>query len=218
MHEAEEHFTDNQSINDDLNEILAAFPELSRSRMRRKIREDIATLRKLGTDDAEAQTRHTFREFLVGWQFFQRGYDLEYNRNIGGQTPDWCDESEKLVIEVFTCERGGTSDVVKRVVDCVRDKVGKYGRMVAAESLHFVVAIHGDFLSLLDDFDCQTAAKDGRLFGEEHDLSGVVFFAETNVVLVPRRDGSKRKKQLYRFRYFPNPLAACPIDLTEVCG
>lgn len=44
----EEFFTPNQSINDSLNEILAGFPEPSRSRMRRKIRHDIAALHKQG--------------------------------------------------------------------------------------------------------------------------------------------------------------------------
>ena len=213
-----EHFTPNQSINDALNEMIGGFPEPSRSRMRRKILHDIEALHRHQTDDADAAARHTFREFIVGWQLFQRGFNLEYDHEIGDQTPDWCDEPKKLAVEVFTCERGGTSDVVKRLVSGVSDKVGKYGRTIAANDLHFVVGVHGDFYSGLDDIDAEDAAANGRLFGAGPDLSGVIFFAETTVIPVPKADGTRGRKQLYRFRYFPNPGATRPIDLTDACS
>jgi hypothetical protein len=213
-----EQFTPNQSINDDLNEMLAVFPEPSQSRMRRKIRIDVAALLKLGTDDADAQARHTFREFLVAWQLNRCGFGLEYDQKIGHQTPDWHDHANNLVVEVFTCERGGNPNLQRRVADTITEKVNKYGQLVAANGLHFVVATHGDFISGFDLEDLRQAVKDRQLFVEHPDLSGLLYFAETKVQNIRRANGSIRRKQLYRFTYLPNPQAARPIDLSAACS
>jgi hypothetical protein len=147
----EEFFTPNQSINDSLNEMLAGFPEPSCSRMRRKIQRDIAALHKHRTSETERQCLHTFREFIAGWELFQHGYDVEYEKPLGTQTPDWVDETNKLVMEVFSFERHS----VKVAADRISEKVARYGQAVAANSLHLVVAMHGTFDSFFDDIDCE---------------------------------------------------------------
>jgi hypothetical protein len=211
-----EHFTDNQSINNQLNAMLSEFSEASRSRMRKKIRHDIAALKKQGTK-VDAQARHTFREFLPAQQLNHNGFDLEYSKLIGGQTPDWFDESNKLVLEVFTVERGGTSDPMKRMADNVTEKVNKYEKLVVANSLRFVVAVHGDFLSCFEVDECEESIKDHRLFEQHHNLSGIIFFAEFTDPSKPLFQVVKDRQQPYAYTYFANPHAMRPIDLNEAC-
>jgi hypothetical protein len=215
-----EHFTSNRSINNALNEMLAAFPEPSPARMRKKLRQNNAILREQATPEADANARHTFREFVPAWQLFNFGFNLEYERPIAPQkTPDWFDETNRFVLEVFTCERGGNqTNVEKRVSDTISGKVCKYREAVVARSLHFVVGVHGDFHSNFDQIDCQDAALNGSLFSGDPDLSGVIFFAETKVVEIPQPDGTRERKQLYGFTYFANPIAARPIDLSDTCN
>jgi hypothetical protein len=213
-----EHFAGNRSINDSLNELLACSPEPSRSRMRKKIRQDIAALHKHRTAQSEEHAFHTFREFLVGWKLNQNGFALEYSKKVGGQTPDWFDESNGLILEVFTVEsRGNPANATKRAVDGVAEKVGRYRNLVLAQSHQFVVGIHGDFDGNFDQIDCEDVAVSGRLFGQAPELSGVVFFEATNVAFKRLPDGSLKKRQIYTYTYFPNPVAARPIDLTEAC-
>jgi hypothetical protein len=211
-----EHFAGNRSINDSLNEILNAFLEPSRSRMRKRIRDSLKALHKNHTEQTEQQAFHAFREFLIGWQLNQNGFALEYGKSVHGQTPDWYDEDANLVLETFTVEVG-TSDPTKRAVGSVAGKVSKYHKLLNANSHQFVVGIHGVFEGTFDTEDCHDVARTGRLFGEAKELSGVIFFEATNVAFKWLPDGTRKSKQIYTFTYFPNPIAARPIDLTEAC-
>jgi len=208
-----EQFAGNSAINAEIHEILASFPEPSRSMMRKKIRQDRAALDKHGTDQADESARHTFREFLVARQLNNAGFCFEYNKKINEQTPDWYDEPNQVVLEVFTCERGGRGATVDRVATRLAEKVTKYSAAINSQSLHFVVAVHGDFLTGYDEEDCKQSITDGRLFEGYPELSGVIFFAETNAVRVKQVDSSTRWKQLYGYWYFRNPDATRKIDL-----
>ena len=118
-----------------------------------------------------------------------------------------CDEA--------TCERGGTSDPVKRVAGRIREKATKYAEAIEERGLQFVVGIHGDFISCFDRDDCERAIRDGSLFDQHPELSGIIFFVEGPIEIVQQADGSKRRKQLYQFPYFANPNAIRKIDLTD---
>ena len=201
-----EAFAGNSAINADIHQLLAEFPEPSRSRMLRQIRRDRDVLMERGTEQADQQARHTFREFLCARRLNQNGFHLEYSRKFGEQTPDWFDPDRRLVLEVFTCERGGKSDPVTRVADRIAEKVAVYRQLVEDQQLFFVVAVYGDFLCGFGEYDCEQAISDGDLFGRYRELSGVLFFSETTVV---------RRQQQYGFTYFPNAKASRRIDLRE---
>jgi hypothetical protein len=208
-------FSPNPAINADIHEMLVDFPEPSRSRMRKKIIQDRDALLKHRTDETDQNARHTFREFLVAHQLNRNGFNLEYSRKIAEQTPDWFDPQNNLLLEVFTCERGGKSPAVQRVAPRIAEKVTKYKKAIEDNELLFVVAVHGDFLSLLDADDCQQAIADECLFERYPILSGVVFFSESNAFRVKQADGSTQLKQQYRYKYFSNPNATRAIDLTS---
>jgi hypothetical protein len=208
-----ERLAGNDSINAVIHEILSKSSEPSRSRMLRKIRQDRDTLAQQRTDQADANARHTFREFLVGYKFNSMGFCLEYNKKISGQTPDWYDEKNRLLVEVFTCERGGRSDPVQRVAGTIDEKVTKYMHIVKRDALRFVAAIHGDFACGFDRDDCERAVSQNRLFEQYSELTGVVFYAETNVVPVDPRDLSMGVRQEYQFVYLSNRSAQHRLDL-----
>ena len=210
-----ERFSANSAINADIHEMLASFPEPSRSRMRKKIIQDRDALLKHGTDDTDENARHTFREFLVAHQLNRNGFNLEYSRKIAEQTPDWFDVQNKLLIEVFTIERGGSSPAIQRVAPKITEKVTKYKKAIEDNGLFFVVAVHGDFLSFVDADDCQQAITDESLFERYPNLSGVVFFSESNILRMRQADGSTTLKQQYSYAYFANPSATLQIDLTS---
>lgn len=213
-HDPNEVFAGNSSINAEIHEILACFPEPSRSRMRTKIRQDGRALRKQGTDQADESARHTFREFLVARRLNENGFHLEYNERIEGQTPDWFDEQSKLLLEVFTCERGGKSPARDRIAATIAKKVTKYQQLVRDNDLFYVVAVYGDFVACILAEDCEDAIRENRIFEFYPDLSGVIFLADGNVVRVAQPDGSMGFKQGYRFTYFGNLASLRKIDLT----
>ncbi len=201
----------NQSINEDLHEMLGAFPEPSRSRMLKKIRHDRDTALNNPTENTDSNARHTFREFLVAYELLKYGLLLEYSRNLSGQTPDWYADKEKILLEVFTCERGGTSNLVRRVIDGIAEKTSKYRSLIESNSLHFLVGIHGDIFSGFDSHCCEDVMSDGN---HNNLLTGIIFFSETFVDKTILPDGSIRRKQRYSFRFFPNHSAARPFDLS----
>lgn len=210
-----EQFAGNPSINTDLHEILERTSEPSRSRMLKKLREHMRALEKYGSENVDEGARHMFRELLVGDKLNRAGYRLEFSPNIEGKTPDWYDEGSHLIIEVFTCERGGVSELEKRVAQSIEEKVTKYQKIIGTHSVSFVVAVHGDFVACLDFEDCEYLIADHHLFDRFPALSGVIYFSENGCKSVTGADGSTRRKQLYSYRFIANPSAERAIDLSE---
>jgi len=200
-----EEFAGNPAINADIHEMLAKFPESSRSRMRRKIRKARDAAVKTGSEEADAQARHIFREFVVATRLNANGLHLEYEKKLGGRTPDWYDEESRLLLEVFTCERGGRANPVKRIAERITEKVADYRQLVEDHNLYYLVAVYGDFMTGLDADDCKEAIESGDLFNQHPALSGVVFFSESTVI---------GGKQQYRFTFFGSEAASRKIDLT----
>ncbi len=190
-------FASNPALQREIRTLLASFDEPSRSRMRAKMRHDRAAARDLRTEQADANALHTYHEFVLGRQLQRRGFHPEYNRRINGKTPDWFDERARLVLEVFTCEPGGTTPPPARVASRIAEKARKYAQTVRDQGFCFVIAVHGDPLGGLTAGDCEWAIGDGQLFATHLDLSGVIYFADEGP-----------------FVYFKNSLALRPVDLT----
>lgn len=210
-----EQFAGNLSINADLHEILGRTSEPSLSRMLKELRANLKTLEKNEDEQADKSARHTFREFLLGDRLNRAGYCLEYDPIIDGKTPDWYDESNKLIIEVFTCEIGAGNELGKRVADKVATKVMRYKKIVDALSVRFVVAVHGVFETCLDEIDCEDLIAEYKLFNRFSGLSGVIYFGEECSQRVAGHDGSTCMKQLYSYHFIANSSAEHAIDLSE---
>ena len=211
-----ETFSPNKAINDDIVELLSKFPEPSFSRMRRKIRQDRDAALQQATEQADSNARHTFREFLVAERLNDNGLHLEYSPTIDSLTPDWYDHHAKILLEVFTCERGGGADKIKRVAGRIGEKVNKYRAIVSSMNLSYVVAVHGDFLSNFDLVDFQDCIRDEKVFDLYPDLSGVIFFAESTIERTKLADGTTKFKAIYAFDYIANPAAHRPLDMTAM--
>ena len=210
-----EQFAGNSSIDEDLHEILQRISQPSRTRILKKLRELVHALRKHGSEQVDQGARHLFRELLVGDKLNRAGHHFEYSPKLDGQTPDWYDEENRIIVEVFTCERGGSSRPEERVAEIIEEKVTKYREIIERHSACFVVAVHGDFMTGLDFGDCVDLIRSHRLFERFPELSGVIQFGETCCKPVASPDGSKRMKQLYSYNFIANPSADRTIDLPE---
>lgn len=201
---AREQFAHNPDINKQLHEIIYAFPEPSRSRMRKKIIEARDALRRHRTDDTDSAALHTFREFLPAYQLLKMGIELEYSRKVDGLTPDWI--GENVLMEVFTCEFV-KSDWFKRIIDNITSKIDRYRAVVERRHLPMVVAVHPVFELGLDDGDFDNLSE--AIPSLDPTLSGVILFQELGVVTswFPRT-------QPYRFLYCPHPSAIRPFPLS----
>jgi hypothetical protein len=206
-------FSGNDSINGEIHDILQIFDEPSRSRVLKAMRKHRADLDAKGTEDADAAARHTFRELLVGRAFQKWGFDVHYEEPINGLSPDWLDLNSRLLVEVVTCERGGSSEPADRMGRQVQRKATRYKEIVRDHSLRFVVAIHGDFCSVAVVDDFRDAISEWQLFDGYSHVSGLLFFAETDIERVKNDDGSVVKRQRYGFHYFCNPHADQKLDL-----
>jgi hypothetical protein len=195
--------TINAGIHRHIRTLVNEFAEPSRSRMRLKMRNDRAAARELGTAEADAAVRHTYHEFLVGRHLQRIGLSPEYNRSIAGKTPDWFDARARLLVEVFSVD-GGTTDASSRVISRLAKKLLRYAPMVQAESLSFVIAVHGDDQRLFTVDRLEDVLKNNDLFVKTKDLSGVLFVGEEAEQARPL-DGRA-------FTYLPNPHAARPIS------
>ena len=172
-------FSPNSRIDAAIREMLPHFSETSQGRMKKAIRDAARAAAKHRDENTDAGARHVFREFIPAYVLNRCGYSLEYNRLVGGKTPDWFDAESGLLMDSYTYERGGTSPFADRVASAVHDKCSKYHDVVKARSLQFVVAVYVDFLTFVTlDECCEDRAKFRKAFDDWEALWAVVFFAE----------------------------------------
>jgi len=183
--------------------IVNGFDEPSRSRMRMKMRHDRAAARDLRTAQADAAVRHTYHEFIVGRHLQRMGFSPEYNRPIAGKTPDWFDAETRLLVEVFSVD-GGTTDASSRVISRMAKKLLRYAPTVRAESLSFVIALHGDPFGTFTQNQLAEVLKSCDLFAGNKDLSGVLFVDRP---VEPAQQLAHRS-----FTYLTNPHATRPMS------
>ncbi len=187
-------FSPNSAINTAIKEMLQNFDAGSQRRMRKAILNAKKAAEEHSDENTDAGARHIFREFIPAHILNQNGFALEYEKPIQGKTPDWLDETARLMVESYTYERGGSSSFLDRVTTSVSAKCNKYREIVAANSLRFVVAVYLDFLTGMTLEECHENLETFRsVFDANDSLWAVLFFTETQVI-----DG----KQQYGFLCF----------------
>jgi hypothetical protein len=210
----DETFAKNESINGHIHRILNEFSGRTQSRMLKAIRDCRATLDRAGDQKlleiADAQARHTFREFVVGQYLVKAGFrSLEYSPQLDGKTPDWFDPTQGLVVEVFTNERNGCRIPTERTAHALREKIEKYTSLIRRNRLSFVVGIHGDFLGGIRGEECKAVLNRDNTLLANPMLSGVLYFGEKENYVAVRR-------QLYDFTFFRSPNCDYPLLLPDM--
>lgn len=173
------------------------------------------------------QVMHTFRELIVGAYLASRGEKVEYEMPLAGKTPDWTlmnvVGSRKAILELtnFHAPRREEAamrvslmrgeiycdwqpDPTQRLYQAIQRKVDSYSPLVQGLGLPYLVAVYNDFLAAVEIEELQHVlfeAYEGGIFRYSQVITGVVFFEEGSGV--------------YRFRYFENPTATVPFQVTE---
>jgi len=176
-------YASNSAISADINELLPFFSARSQGRMRKAILDAKKSAEKYRDENTDAGARHIFREFIPATVLNQNGFSFEYEKKVQGKTPDWLDETAKIMLESYTYERGGSSNFHDRVSSSVSAKCIKYRDIVAACSLRFVVAVYIDFLTAILVDECREDSEKFRsVFDNNNSLWAILFFTETQVV------------------------------------
>lgn len=200
----------NDSINDQIHSCLATLDQRDVDPFVKKFRR--------GTDE---QNFHTYRELLLGSHLRQRGWDVRYEQSIHGKTPDWLlpthGDEVKEIVDVVTLHQRRSIDIEirdfvskgqawsgwitnppNRIFSKLDKKLGAYRNLARYQRLPYTVAAFGEFTASLgpEEISHVLYEHDGGLFKDAPELSGVIFFRESN--------GN------YEFNYFKNPQAAIP--------
>jgi hypothetical protein len=184
-------FSPNSSIDAEIKKMLQNFSIQSQGRMRKAILNAKKSAEKHRDENTDAGARHIFREFIPASFLNQNGFAFEYEKPISRKTPDWLDDSSKLMLESYTYERGGTSSFFDRVKDSVNEKCNKYKDIVDENSLRFVVAIYFDFLTFITLDECREDSELFRsVFEANSSLWAILFFTDTQAI---------KGKQRYEF-------------------
>jgi len=180
---AEATFSPNSAIDTAIKEMMPCFDAASQRRMRKAILSAKKAAEKHRDENTDAGARHIFREFIPASILNMNGFAFEYEKPIQGKTPDWLDDTARLMLESYTYERGGSSSFFDRVASSVTGKCNKYKGIVAANSLRFVVAVYLDFMTGITLVDCRDDSEMFRSVFEANDsLWAILFFTETQVI------------------------------------
>jgi hypothetical protein len=176
-------FSPNSAINIAIKEMLQYFNEESQGRMRKAILNAKKAAEKHCDENTDAGARHIFREFIPASILNKNGFTFEYEKSMQGKTPDWLDDSARLMLESYTYERGGSSSFIERITSSVTAKCNKYKEIVAAKSFRFIVSIYLDFLSGVTLDECYEDYELFRyMFDANDSLWAILFFSETQVI------------------------------------
>jgi hypothetical protein len=189
----EQIFSPNSSINAAIKEMLPYFSSESQRRMRKKILEVKKAADKQRNENTDSKARNIFREFIPAFILNQRGFTFEYEKPMQEKTPDWVDNTARIMLESYTYERGGITDYINRVSAAVSLKCNRYKDIIVANSLWFVVAVYLDFYTSVLLEQCQEDSEMFRsVFEANNSLSAILFFSE-------EQDGYRIHKQNYGF-------------------
>ena len=176
-------FSPNAAIDAAIKEMLPYLNAESQRRMRKAILNAKNAAEKHRDENTDAGARHIFREFIPASRLNQNGFAFEYEKPIQGKTPDWLDDTARLMLESYTYERGGSSSFFDRVTSAVTDKCNKYKEIVAANSLRFIVAVYLDFLTGMTLDECREDSEMFRsVFDDNDSLWAILLFTETQVI------------------------------------
>jgi hypothetical protein len=180
--------------------------------------DDVEPFVRKFSQQSDEQNFHTYRELLLGSYLRQAGWNVRYERAIGGTTPDWVRVDDggvpAEIIEVVTLHQRRTVDRAigaavaagqpwvgwistppEHLYSKIQAKAQAYRAVATESSLAYVVAVFGEFTAPIEPFEVDHVLNDlhGGLFSEVPALSGVIFFRE--------RFGN------YEFHGFANPVA-----------
>jgi len=176
-------FSPNFAIDSDIKEMLPNFDAKSQGRMRKAILNAKKSAEKHRDEKTDAGARHIFREFIPASILNQKGFAFEYDKTIQGKTPDWLDDTAKLMLESYTYERGGSSTFFDRLTSSVSYKCNKYKDIIVATSLRFMVAVYIDFITGILLEECREDTELFRsVFDANDSLWAILFFTETQVI------------------------------------
>lgn len=176
-------FSANSAIDALIKEILPCFNAESQQRMTKAILSAKKAAEKHGDENTDAGARHIFREFIPASILNQNNFAFEYEKPIQGKTPDWLDDTAKLMLESYTFERGGASSFFDRVTSAAIEKCSKYQDIVVANSLLFIIIVYLDFLTGITLDECLEDSEMFRsVFDTNHALSAILFFTETQII------------------------------------
>ena len=87
------------------------------------------------------------------------------------------------MLESYTFERGGSSNLLDRLLSITTDKCNKYKDIIELNALHFLLAIYLDFLTGVTLEDFYEEPKLLRpLFEGNASLGAILLFTETHVI------------------------------------
>lgn len=95
-------FSPNSAIDTTIKEMLHYFSPESQRRMRTAILNAKKAAEKHRDENTDAGARHIFREFIPASILNQNGFAFEYEKPIQGKTPDWLDDTARLMLESYT--------------------------------------------------------------------------------------------------------------------
>jgi hypothetical protein len=176
-------FSSNRAIDEAIKELLPLFSIESQSKMKRAILHAKIAAEKYKNENTDANARHIFREFIPACYLNKNGFNFEYKKHIQGKTPDWVDISERLLLESYTFERGGSSTYVNRINSSAIKKCNKYKPIIEANSFRFILVIYLDFLTCITLDECRENRELFRpSFYNNITLWAIVFFTEAAIL------------------------------------
>jgi hypothetical protein len=177
------------------------------------------------------QVQHLFREVLAGVFLGRRGFTMQYEPKIKGQTPDWhfksdgvgefisefrnLESAEKISVEqARALDESGPGlwsgilpENTDRLWSAMLKKASKYKKIANEMGLPYVMIVHGLFTSCLRSGEVEKSILPSNgLFAEYPELSGVYHMRE-RVSIDPK---SLSVDQLQKL------LAARPSDADEI--
>jgi len=152
------------------------------------------------------QIMHIYRELILGTYLSANGLNVRYHHFLHDQTPDWCifENSSAVIgfIELtnFQIDKATEWEIrkqieaqrfalyhphnfknLRRLYDCIREKMGKYQPLAKKLQIPYVVAIFRWFEAEVDFEKVKSCIfhKDIGLFKEYPEVSGVLYFRES---------------------------------------
>jgi hypothetical protein len=193
-------YSDNNSINKEIANLLTMFDPISKRKMEKAIICKFRNLKKqhesknTTIEKYDSEARHIFREFIIGAKLNEFGYNFEYEKNIENKTPDWIDENQNILIDSYTYERSGRSDLYTRLTDNIEGKCNKYRNIIKKNNYKFIVSVYIDFYTSYSFEDIkENSEKIWNIFNYNSNLWGIIFFTESYVT---------NKKQNYDFVFY----------------
>ena len=171
---------------------------------------------------------HTYRELLIGAHLREHGFDVRYEHQIGGKTPDWSllntDGTPKEIIDVFTLHQRhekdmGISDALARercyagwitvppdhIYRKLSDKAGQYSGLTKLYNIPFVLAPFIEFNASIEQEELRLVLFDlhGGWFTMAPHVSGVIY--------------ARMRNFQFELNVIPNPYAEhkSALELTK---